>query len=279
MKNKKIIKIKLITIIMCIFLFFNTAVFGRYIYNSAKDLYLTSKKFYFSSDLLNANTPTYTFTNWEGLDAYKFNIELYSYKNELQKLDYDLNYTVTCYVNKPDLVRCAVGTEQGNSTLDGIIYTDTNTSGVAIYVIPQEYISIGEEINISINVTAKGEYEKTISANIKIKTSAQDSRIKIVDYKNSPYAILEYTNFNDVATDVTFEFDNNILNMDLNNNAYVNKKTMKLETINNSSFVKGITFTFPKETTIKIKFYKVDKTMDYTYPKGNSQPIINVIYN
>ena len=98
-KKKNVIKsLKIAIIIIIILLFIGIPVFGRYIYNSIKDAYLDSKEFYFTSDTLTVNSPTYSLTNWGGNDEYNFEINIYSQKNILNRVKYDLNYTLTCEI-------------------------------------------------------------------------------------------------------------------------------------------------------------------------------------
>lgn len=103
-KNKKLNKVKIGIIIAIIILTITLAVFGRYIYNSIREAYFTSKAFYFTSDLLTLDNATYQYENWGGVDEYDINFDLYSYANTLLRLDYDLDYTVSCETPDSDKV-------------------------------------------------------------------------------------------------------------------------------------------------------------------------------
>lgn len=103
-QTKKINKVKIGIVIFLIVLTINFAVFGRYVFNNIKEAYFTSKEFYFTSDLLTLDNATYQYENWGGIDAYEINFDLYSYANTLLRLDYDLNYTVSCETPDSDKV-------------------------------------------------------------------------------------------------------------------------------------------------------------------------------
>ena len=103
-KNKKLNKVKIGIIIAIIILTITLAVFGRYIYNGIREAYFTSKAFYFTSDLLTLDNATYQYENWGGVDEYDINFDLYSYANTLLRLDYDLDYTVSCETPDSDKV-------------------------------------------------------------------------------------------------------------------------------------------------------------------------------
>ena len=81
-------------------------VFGRYIYNSAREAYFIAKQFYFSSNILTTAGSTYTYNNWGGASVYEIEFELQSYLiNEMVELDYDLGYTLTCSTPDTDKIR------------------------------------------------------------------------------------------------------------------------------------------------------------------------------
>ena len=80
-------------------------VFGRYIYNAAREAYFISKKFYFTSNILTANGSEYQYNNWGGSAVYAIEFDLYSYTNQDTKLDYDLGYTVTCSTSNTDKIK------------------------------------------------------------------------------------------------------------------------------------------------------------------------------
>lgn len=86
------VKITKKKVIICIILFITLITlptFGRYIYNNARDLYLKSKNFSFSSNLLTNTGKSYKYSNWSGIDDYEIDFKLYSYENELSLFTYE----------------------------------------------------------------------------------------------------------------------------------------------------------------------------------------------
>ena len=102
--RRKINKFKIFILIFFLIILITFAVFGRYIYNGIREAYFTSKEFYFTSDLLTTENQTYQYENWGGVDEYEINFDLYSYANTLLRLNYDLDYAVSCETPYSDKV-------------------------------------------------------------------------------------------------------------------------------------------------------------------------------
>lgn len=278
MKERKVIKIRIIVLIpILIGIVMATNVMGRFVYNNVKDLYFVSKKFYFRSDVLDTGNPTFTYSNWGGVETYPINFNLYSYQNESLKLNYDLNYTLSCTSNS-NKVRCAINSENGGTSLSGTILSTSNIAAISIYVIPLEAITSSDDIQVTITAKAIGEYEKTISATIKLKISSKLSTFYIKDSIGSDYAVTTVTNNNEQYTNVVLEFDPKVVRMDMADEAYIDKISIETEKIDGTDFVKKIKFKMPKESTYDIKFYKLDSSQNYTYPRGNNISIIKNSY-
>ncbi len=101
-KERRVKKITILCIILILVITFS--VFGRYVYYQAREAYFTSKAFYFTSDLLTLDNATYQYENWGGVDDYEINFDLYSYQNTLLRLDYDLDYELSCETPDTDKV-------------------------------------------------------------------------------------------------------------------------------------------------------------------------------
>ena len=115
--NKKIKKqrvILLFIVILVVIIILPT--FSRYIYNNIKESYLNSKQFYFTSDLLNVNNNKVSFSNWGGNSVYSFEFNVNSKLNELTKVNYDMNYELTCTIVEKDKATLFIDSENGNST-------------------------------------------------------------------------------------------------------------------------------------------------------------------
>lgn len=102
---KKLNKFKVSIVAILIILALTITVFGRYIYNSIREAYFIAEQFYFTSNILSVNGANYQYNNWGGLEEYAIQFDLYSYESSLSKLDYNLDYTVTCTTSDSDKVR------------------------------------------------------------------------------------------------------------------------------------------------------------------------------
>lgn len=281
-EKRKLNKFK-IGIVIFIFLVFIliTSGFGRFVYNNFKDRYLTSKKFYFTSDLLKMNNEEYTYSNWDGLGIYKLDIDLYSKINNLLTLEEDLDYTIM--VNFPDNVNCAINTtefvepeikENGDkenlkkpiSKTNTIQAQNSNTDKVSIFIkaIDEETVFYqGEEINIEVTAYTTEPYRKSLSASFKIRIATS---YIIEDKINDKYAILTIRNSSNIAQDVTLRINPDFLYLDMNDDVFLYNKEYEIreETVEDiANFEYGhidkVVFEMPKESVKKIKLYKKDK--------------------
>jgi len=265
--NKK--KVAIVGIVILIVLAFAISVLGRYIYNRVREAYLTARQFYFSSDILTVSGAEYQYDNWGGLDVYPIEIELYSYNNQISKLDYDLDYTVTCSTSDTDKIKCTVNSydEDATNTDTGTILATTNTSKVIVYVTPLATMRENETVKVLVSASTEVPYQKTISCEFTLKIENQGgTNYSIEDVANRDYAILKLVNTNDIATQVTLEFDPSKLRLDMNDDAYVNNAGIETSTIDGNQYVKKVVFNLNGETAKNVKFYKVDKTQNYSYP-------------
>ena len=276
-KDRKLNKAKVAITIFLIVLVITLSVFGRYIYNNAREAYFTSKQFFFTSDLLTLDNQTYTYENWGGIDVYEINLDLYSYANTLLRLDYDLNYEISCEALQPEKIKCAINSADGPTSTSGIIYATTNVSQVTIYVTPLTQINKGETVTVAINASTQEPYQKEISCEVSLKVEQQTTNTyEIEDVANRNYAVLKLVNAQDTALQYTLTFDPRELRLDLNDEIYVNKISAETTTINGNEYVNKIVFNLDKESAKNIKFYKVDMSRDYTYPSGDTTSAINI---
>lgn len=286
-KHGKRIEVRLVTIIFIIFLIALLSTlpsFARYIYNDLKEFYLTSKKFYFTSNLLTVNTAEYNYINWGGTDTYEIECELYSYANELLKLDYDLEVEITCTVPEKyrDKIRCGINSTAEPEGYAGVvnskenIYATTNETTIKIYIIPLVTIAEGESVQIQISAKTNSPYEKTISCNIELTVQNQGNTFTIDDKENQSYALLKLKNLNETESEITLTFDPEILRIDMNDEIMQYATIEGTKTIDGGSFIKKIKFKLSKGSSKNIKFYKVDITKNYSYPQGNTESTITV---
>lgn len=294
-KERKINKLK-VGILVFIFLIFLLTVTGftRFVYNGIRDKYLTSKKFYFTSNLLEMNGARHNYDNWDGIGIYDFELELYSKINDLQKLEEDLEYTIM--VNFPDEVNCAInetdfqqptivkdadGEERKvvtkpiskNSTIFAKIdgeYNNRDTAKIYVKAIDDATIfENGKTIDIEVTAYTTEPYRKSITATFRIKISTS---YKVQDAVGQKYAILTVRNTSTIPQDMTIKISNpNKFLFDMNDDAYVYKKGYNYlndtilgnSTSSSSSTTRygnlsEVTFEIPAESSKMIKIYKTN---------------------
>jgi len=279
-KRGKLNKLKVSIVIIFIVLLTSTIVFGRYIYNNIREAYLTAKQFYFSSDILTVNGSEYQYENWGGEDVYRISFDLYSYNNELSRLDYDLDYTVSCSTSDTSKIKCTVNSnEDGATNTDtGTIPASTNTSRVVVFVTPLTTLNIGDSVKVTVTASTSVPYQKTISCEFTLIVGTQgQNTYSIEDVTNRDYAILKLTNVNNMETQVTLEFDPNELRIDMNDEVYIKRISEETISISGKQYTKKVVFKIDADTTKYVKFYKVTKSQNYTYPGVQAQSPIDVI--
>ena len=98
---------------------------------------------------------------------------------------------------------------------------------------------------------------------------------EIEDVANRNYLMLKMVNSHETGGNVSLQFDPNVVRIDLNDEAYIDRVEGSEEK-NSNGFVEKFTFTMDRESAKNIKFYKVDMSQDYTYPSGDAECVITV---
>lgn len=293
-KRRKLNKLKISIVVILIVLALTITVFGRYIYNSIREAYFAAEQFYFSSDILTVNGAKYQYNNWSGLEEYQIQFDLYSYESEWAKLDYDLDYTITCSTSSSDKIKCSINdntlttddTEDGIVTDEGTIpgsnssVTPKNSSIVTIKVNPTATIDKDDVVKVYVTASTSEPYQKTISCEFTLNSETGGKiSYTIEDVENRDYALLKLTCPSDGGA-VVLQFDPTELRIDSNDEVYINRNTedgsTETTTISGKQYVKKFVFDMPAETTKYVKFYKVDKSQNYTYPSGDATNAIQV---
>lgn len=281
-KHRKLNKLKVGIVIFLIVFAFAITVFGRYMYNAVIEAYFSARQFYFSSDILITGGTTYTYDNWGGIDEYEIGFDLYSYNNELSKLTYDLDYTVTCESLNTNKIECSIVGTNGATTANGTIYATTNTSRVNVLVKPIAEISEGETVKFKVTAKTEVPYKKEISCTFSLYIKLPEGNsYSIEDVAGRDYAVLKLVNRSETATQAILEFDPNELRLDMNDEIYTNSDMLvevETTTISGNQYVNKITFNISKESSKNVKFYKVDKTQNYSYPGVEETSAITVDY-
>ena len=143
-------------------------------------------------------------------------------------------------------------------------------------VTPKTQIEQDDIITIRIKASTQEPYQKEISCEISLRIQrVLANSYEIEDVANRNYFILKMINTHDTAGNVSLQFDPNVVRIDLNDEAYINR-VENTEEVNSDGYVEKFTFTMDKESAQNIKFYKVDMSQDYTYPLSDEECIISV---
>lgn len=272
--KRKLNKKKVIICIIVLITLITMPTFGRYIYNSARDLYLKSQNFSFSSNLLTTSGRTYRYSNWSGVDNYEFDLQLYSYENELSLFTYDgdgLEYTLTCEVetiNEKVVATAHIGSVDGEATDPSYIPNLTNVKDVKIYLVPTEHLKEGDTVKVTVTANTVSPYKKQISATFNIKVGNTNLSYSIQDSSTSIYATLKLINTKSTQNQITLTFDPSLVLIDTTDECYVNRISQTSRTISGVKYVNSVTFNMEAEDVKYIKFYKQSIDANYTYPGG-----------
>ena len=187
-KIRKLSKSQRILIIIFIILISLTLVvtLGRYVYTFARNLYFSTKRFYFQSDKLTENTTHYSLDYWNGVDPFSFTINMSSEKNNSLKSASDINYKIT--YECPDTVICASDKDTS------IIYEESASDNFTVTLTPQKTFQDGDKVEIKITAESVKPYRKTLSATFELVVGKYGLSHEIDDAKGDVYLELKVTN-------------------------------------------------------------------------------------
>ena len=294
MNKKKINKLLCFFLLIFVICIISTTL-GRYLYNTIRENYLTSKEFYFNSELLNVLDNKVSFSNWGGDSVYYLEFNIKSKLNNLKKIYYYLKYNFTCFINEKDKVTVSLGSEDGMSTQNnGKIETERtisksqNVDVIKLYIKPNSKIAKDEKITLKLKALTNEPYKKEISATVDIVVGNSELDYTIEDSVNNEYAILNIVNTKVDKEIVNITYDYNLVRIDLTDTLFDSKNLVS--SLSDSSenewqrtldstkkYITGVRFKLKGNEAKKIKFYKIDRTKDYTYPNSdeNSYSFIN----
>lgn len=277
-RRKKINKIKVAIVVFVLLVFFMSVTgLGRFTYNAVRDRYLSSKKFYFSSDLLVPNGAEYEYANWDGIGIYEIDINMLSKNNDLERYLGDLKYSVKLDYNNTN-IECslkyndfslATGNEyyreeefvDNRQTIDG----SNNENKLVVYVRPKEdaTLEVGQEYTIKVTAYTSEPYKKTIEGTFKIKVSDVAFEMQ-EDQADVPYVVMNVRNTRDYDSNVTIKLnDTDLVRLDMTSRAAYeadNDGDATTEIVKEGGVVTAVTFKMPKGTSEDIKFYKTSPT-------------------
>lgn len=298
-KNKfNLIVIMIAIIILCISF---TSVFARYVVKKVNDFFLKSKEFYFNSDKLKDELAHYEIDNWSGVDTYTITVNMNSIDNNLNFTSYDIDYNISYECSNNAI--CEVSKENGT------ISASSHSDYFNVTITPNARLDTGDEVWVKIEAESTSQYTKKISGEFVLIVGKEDLSYEIADSVNNPYLELNITNrlsyytileaFSGYNVDdridretylslsdeqkkkcysalVTLEFNPADLILDMTNDNYLNASSIGKRRINGKEYISEITFSVEAITSTAVRFYKADKTRNYTYPIVNSNSVITV---
>ncbi len=304
---RKIKKIRFLRIalfiLFAIFLTYGITTSAKYVTDRITSYYLRSKNFYFSSNLLDKTNPTYQIGTWSGVGEFDISFDLYSKENDYLFSESDITYEVS-YTKSADV----------NATINkatGTLYSqDTEHSDkIIITVIPQRVFVENESVTVSVLAKSTSPYKKEIRATFVYIVGQEGVSYSIQDEANSNYMFLKVTNDIDYCTVITafgdYSVNDHISDSDYRDltstqqlncvsqyitlqynpsdilidstSAVLEHATYTTTTINSISHLNSITFAIAPNSTVSIKYYKINPTANNTYPtSGGNSSIITV---
>lgn len=179
-------KILIILILLIILVTTASLTLGKYAYNSIWNYYLSSKDFYFESDLLDINTKKNSLLRWDGNNVY------FTVKNSLNKeliSEYDISYKITCTVlnEQADYIDCIL-----NGTNSSVFNGSLASIAKCKNVVDSEDVSALNKTECELNgytwyegITSKDNY---FNLTLKDATKEIDEvSVKIVAESLTPY--------------------------------------------------------------------------------------------
>ena len=287
-KKKYKLYIAIFIALLMTFLFSNDS-FSRYISTLVSNYILESQDFYFNSSLLDVNTPTYSVTDWDGVNYYDILIDVNNKKNDLVSTKSNINYDIE--VNCPSTVECT------KSKSSSTILKDVKTDSYVIRMTPHQAFTAGQTVTVNTTATSTYPYTKSISCNYIVGVTNYGFSYQENDAQNQKYVELKLTNskpfytvtqaFGTYNVDdsisvavydtlsaadkakclgarVTLTWDPHVVLVDDNDPTYIaNVGNVTFTTIDGFTYANGITFEMGATSNEKILFYKVDPSQNY----------------
>ena len=149
---------------------------------------VNAKHFYFTSNRLKKNNPTYLINNWSGVGSFSISFDVLSEKNRYVYSDFDIPYDVT--VSCPNDVTCTSDKVHSTVYKNSVNHSDT----VTVSVNPNRNYNEGEHLVVNIAASSTAPYTETIRAKFEYVVGKQGVSYEIEDEENRVYLILKITN-------------------------------------------------------------------------------------
>ena len=273
--------------------------FSRYVTEIIKNYIMEANNFFFNSDKLVDGGITYGINNWGGVGIIEFQIQLNNHKNNILTSDADIEYTLSTTCNDTDVI-CSL------SANSGVIQREEKTDDIVFTVNPRRPFNDNESITVSLSATSSSPYVKTLSATFVVTVGKRGINYEITDSVSSPYMLFKITNSQDTykvitafgshpvgellttteylalssqekencaSALVTLTFNPNDVILDTTSDIMknANYSTTRVDGID---YISSITFKVEAMESMDIRFYKKDRSRNYTYPITNGTPIV-----
>lgn len=283
-RSKRII---ITLVVILIFMATATLTLGKYAYNNAWNYYLTSKGFYFESDLLDINTKKNSLLKWDGSNI---NFDIKNSQNDKLISEYDISYKITCEVlgEESNYMKCNLN-DTNDSVFNGTLATTSKCINdiddidvtlfskaeceVSGYKWIEEVISKNNYFNleltdptksideVSVKIIAESitPYHQTLTGVFNInRVEGVDLEIVPTYQEYREYSELSITNITTSEKCVSVVFDSSKYSLDLNENDILEYLMDSNDKINSIKLILN------KESSKSYKFYKINSNEIYS---------------
>ena len=284
-KKRKIVIIVLLSIFLIVATIAMTQ--GKYIYNSVWNYYLSSKEFYFESDMLSINTKNNSLLKWDGSNV-NFVIKN-SLNNELIS-EYDISYKIKCEVigKEAEYMDCILNdsnlsTFEGKLSSEAKCYNSLDETDVSQltksecelkgYTWKNEITSKNNYFNIilkdntkkidelKVKITAESitPYKQILSGifNLnKVEGHTSDYIINYESYDESDE--ISITNISSEKKCISIDFDSSDYSVDSSSDYILNSIS------DNNGKISGIEIELEEQKTAQIELYKINDEKVYS---------------
>lgn len=283
-RSKKII---ITLLIILVFMATATLTLGKYAYNNAWNYYLSSKGFYFESDLLDINTKKNSLLKWDGSDI---NFVVKNSQNDKLISEYDISYKISCEVlgEESNYIKCNLN-DTNTSVFNGTLATTSkcinNIDEVDVtkfskaecevngYTWDEAVISKNNYFNLELTDVTKSIDEVSVKIIAESLTPYHQmlmgvfniNRVEGIDleivtshHEYQEYNEISITNTTTSEKCISVNFDSSKYSLDLNENQILEYLVDTDDKIN------SIKLKLNKESSKSYKFYKISNNKVYS---------------
>lgn len=280
-------KIIFVLVFLAVFVAATSLTFGKYIYNSAWNYYLTSKGFYFKSDLLDINSRTNSILKWDGSNVI-FNIK--NSQNDELISEYDITYKVSCEVlgDETDYISCKLNGADSDEFTGNLVSLskclnkkddiDVSSYSKAECEIngyewkedvanKENYFNLEltdstksiDEVTVKIVAESIIPYHEILEGVFILNRVAGKEEEIVVNYEShSEYDELSIINTTETNKCLEITFESNDYSIDPNEISYLDYKT------DDSKKINKIDIKIPRKNSGIYKFYKINQEKVYS---------------